>query len=268
MLAEKYFPRNSGRYGRLAAIAKKMDGFAALNPERWFGIWAMVLAGANVSAYLEDRWLYWEWSTFSYFLVSIMVIALVWDKFMFRFPLFPQKVDSIKSASFMLLTGFALFFLGTIPAGFDPLVFAYGLPYFIFFVVAHLTYAIPIKENEKGERSVPEKSEMTLPLAIIIGLTIITATAGVLHDDPIISTISAVYLPFPLVALIFPSAVRHLQRCRAYVVFIPVMFIAVRFPWFLFMVIPLFWILRHYNYFRHGVVSPSFKVDLPDGNDG
>ena len=60
MLAEKYFPPGSGRYGRLATIAEKMDGFASLKPERWFGIWAMVLAGANVSAHVEDRWLYWE----------------------------------------------------------------------------------------------------------------------------------------------------------------------------------------------------------------
>jgi len=48
MLAEKYFPQGSGRYGRLASIVEKMDGFAALKPERWFGIWAMVLAGIAI----------------------------------------------------------------------------------------------------------------------------------------------------------------------------------------------------------------------------
>ena len=53
MLAEKFFPPGSGRYGRLATIVEKMDGFASLKPERWFGIWAMVLAGANVSAHVE-----------------------------------------------------------------------------------------------------------------------------------------------------------------------------------------------------------------------
>jgi hypothetical protein len=103
-------------------------------------------------------------------------------------------------------------------------------------------------------------------LAIIILLTSLSVVAGVIHDDPMISTIAAVYSPFPIVALIFPAAVRHLQRCRYYVVFIPVMFLSVRFPWFLIPVLSLFWVLRHYNYFRHGEVKPSSKVDLPTGH--
>ena len=88
MLAEKYFPQGSGRYGRLATIVEKMDGFASLKPERWFGIWAMVLAGANVSAHVEDRWLYWDWSSLSYVLLVIFAFAAYWDK---RFPVFFTK---------------------------------------------------------------------------------------------------------------------------------------------------------------------------------
>ena len=90
---------------------------------------------------------------------------------------------------------------------------------------------------------------------------------GYINDDPIISTIGAVYAPFPLVALIFPSAIRHIQRCRMHVIFVPAMFLSVRFPWFLIMVTLLFWILRYYNYFRFGEVKPSFKVDLPITKD-
>ena len=85
-----------------------------------------------------------------------------------------------------------------------------------------------------------------------------------MNDDPMISTIAAVYTPFPIVALIFPSAIRHIQRCQMYVVFIPAMFLSVRFPWFLIVVVLLFWLLRYFHYFRNGEVKPSFKVVLPD----
>jgi len=262
MLAEKYFPQGSGRYGRLATIVEKMDGFASLKPERWFGIWAMVLAGANVSAHVEDRWLYWDWSSLSYVLLVIFAFAAYWDK---RFPVFSQKIDSVKSGLWMFLMGFILFLLGTIPKGFNADVMAFGLPYFIFFLVGHMTYSIPIQVKDNGENHSPTKGEMAPMLAIIILLTSLSVVAGVIHDDPMISTIAAVYSPFPIVALIFPAAVRHLQRCRMYVVFIPAMFLAVRFPWFLILTVLLFWLLRHYHYFRHGEVRPSFKVDLPTG---
>jgi hypothetical protein len=242
-----------------------MDGFAALKPECWFGVWSMVLAGANVTHHIEDRWFYWDWSSFSYLLLTIMIFAIWWDKFIHRFPVFPQKVVSAKSGLFMFLSGLILYLLGTIPQGFNHLVFAYGLPYFIFFVVGHLTYSIPIKNNENGSPAAPEKSEMSPFLAAIVVLTVISAVAGVFHDDPMISTIAAVYSPFPIVALVFPAAVRHIQRCRMYVVFIPAMFLAVRFPWFLIPVLLLFWTLRYYHYFRNGVVYPSFKVDHPVG---
>ena len=263
MLAEKYFPPGSGRYGRLATIVEKMDGFASLKPERWFGIWAMVLAGANVSAHVEDRWLYWDWSSLSYVLLVILAFATYWDK---RFPVFKQNIDSLKSGLWMFLMGFILFLLGTIPKGFNVDVLVFGLPYFIFFLVGHMTYSIPIQVKDDGENHSPTKGEMAPMLAIIIVLTSLSVVAGVIHDDPMISTIAAVYSPFPIVALIFPAAVRHLQRCRIYVVFIPAMFLAVRFPWFLILTVLLFWMLRHYHYFRHGEVKPSFKVDLPTGH--
>ncbi|MBC8345971.1 MAG: hypothetical protein ISR82_00715 [Candidatus Marinimicrobia bacterium] len=263
MLAEKYFPIESGRYGRLSNLAKKLDGFFTLKPERWFGIWAMVLAGANVAQHIQDRWFYWDWSTFSFLFMAILIFSIGWDRFIQKFPIFPKKIDSIKSGIFTLVIGFTLFLLGTIPQRFNVDVFSFGLPYFLFFLVGHMTYSIPILVKENGKKQSPNKGEMAPILAIIIGLTSLSVLAGVIHDDPMISTIAAVYSPFPIVALLFPSAVRHLQRCRMYVVFTPAMFLGVRFPWFLILILLLFWILRHYHYFRHGEVKPSFKVDLP-----
>ncbi|MEA1881008.1 MAG: hypothetical protein U9N31_01190 [Candidatus Marinimicrobia bacterium] len=265
MLAEKYFPKGTSRYQALSNTFSKLDGFAALRPERWFAVWSMVLAGANVTHHIEDRWFYWDWSTLTYFLAAIMIFAPWWDKFIQKFSVFPQKIDSAKSGFFIFLTGLILFLLGTIPQGFNHLVFAYGLPYFIFFVVGHLTFSILLKTNANVQQTSPDKKEMVPMLAAIIALTVISAIAGVIHDDPMISTIAAVYSPFPIVALVFPAAVRHIQRCRMYVVFIPAMFLAVRFPWFLVLALLLFWTLRYYHYFRNGVVYPSFKVDHPAG---
>ena len=67
----------------------------------------------------------------------------------------------------------------------------------------------------------PSKKDFAPFLAITIAFTFIAALVGYLNDDPMISTIAAVYLPFPLVAIVFPPAIRHLQRCRMYVIFIP-----------------------------------------------
>ena len=116
---------------------------------------------------------------------------------------------------------------------------------------------------EAQDNYVPPKNEIAPILVVIIGLTILTSFIGYINDDPMVSTIAAVYSPFPIVALIFPSAIRHIQRCQMYVIFVPAMFLSVRFPWFLIMVTLLFWLLRYYNYFRFGEIKPSFKVDLP-----
>ena len=107
------------------------------------------------------------------------------------------------------------------------------------------------------------KKDMYSPLLIIIALSFTASLLGFVNDDPMVSTIAAVYLPFPLVALVFPVAFRHLQRSRNYVVFIPAMFLSMRFPWFLFFLIPLFLLSRHYYYFTTGKIYPSFKVDTP-----
>ena len=257
MLAEKYFPKRSSQYQSLGKLFQKLDGFGALKPERWFAVWTMVLSGANVTAHINDRYTYWEWSSFSILLLVIMTLSIWWVT---KFPVLAEGVTNLKTGLFALIIGFILFSIGTIPSGFDHMVFIYGLPYYIFFLVGFMTWSIPIDENNN---SVPKKEKMAPMLLMISLLTLIAAVLGFIQDDPMISTIAAVYSPFPVVALTFKVAIRHIQRARMHVVFIPCMFIAVRFPWFLLMVVPLFIILRHYYYFVHGKVKPCFKVDLP-----
>ena len=261
MLAEKYFPKGSAKYEACANFFQKLDGFISLKPERWFGVLTMVLAGSNVAGHIVNRWMYWDWSTLSFFLVVVLFLALWWDRFTNKSSIFPEKVNSFKSALYILVSGSSLYFLGTIPYGFDLLLFQYGLPYIIFFLIGYMVWSISI---EAQSNYVPPKNEIASILLVIIGLTILTSFIGYINDDPMISTVAAVYSPFPIVALIFPSAIRHIQRCQMYVVFIPAMFLSVRFPWFLIVVLLLFWLLRYFHYFRNGEVKPSFKVVLPD----
>jgi len=126
--------------------------------------------------------------------------------------------------------------------------------------VAHLTWSI-VPDND--DKIIPLKKDMASILTSISLFTLICSLLGYLNDDPVISTIAAIYILFPVVILFFPPAIRHIQRARMHVIFIPAMFISISFPWFLFLVLPLFWILRYYNYFKYGEVKPSFKVDLP-----
>ena len=261
MLAEKYFPKGSPKYVSFASYFQKLDGFISLKPERWFGVLTMVLAGSNVAGHINNRWMYWDWSTLSFFLVVVLFMALWWDRFTNKSSIFPEKVNSFKSALYILVSGSSLYFLGIIPYGFDLLLFQYGLPYIIFFLIGYMVWSISIETQDKY---VPPKNEIAPTLGVIIVLTILSSFLGYMNDDPMISTIAAVYTPFPIVALIFPSAIRHIQRCQMHVVFIPAMFLSVRFPWFLIVVVLLFWLLRYFHYFRNGEVKPSFKVVLPD----
>ena len=137
----------------------------------------------------------------------------------------------------------------------------FSAPYILFFLAGILTWSIHYN-NDNHEQIF--KKDMYSPLLIIIVLSFTASLLGFVNDDPMVSTIAAVYLPFPLVAFVFPAAFRHLQRSRNYVVFIPAMFLSMRFPWFLFFLVPLFLLSRHYYYFTTGKIYPSFKVDTPD----
>ena len=257
MLAEKYFPKGSSRYDSLSQLFRNLDWLNTLKPERWFGTWTMILAGSNVSIFLLNRWFYWDWTTFNILILGIILLVSI---FISVKPDFLHYNYSFQSSIYMFFKGIILFSFGTIPFGFDLNTLLFGLPYFIFFIVGHMIWSIKIDSNNNSTLS---KKEMITPLFIIIAFTLFSALLGYINDDPMISTIAAVYSLFPIVILLFPVAIRHLQRARMHVIFIPAMFISVKFPWFLIMILPLFWILRYYHYFRFGEVRPSFKVNLP-----
>ena len=100
-------------------------------------------------------------------------------------------------------------------------------------------------------------------LLLCLVLTVVISIYGFWSSDPYLATASGLYIPFYLVTILFPNAIRHYQRLRIFGVAIPVFFIGVHFPWFLVISILIFWILRYFHYFNSGVVIPSFKVIDP-----
>ena len=96
MLAEKYFPVESSRYKRFVGPFQKLDSFISLSPDRWFSIWTIVLAGANTAAHLENRWVYWDWSTFSYLFIPILVFSIWLDRYFNKLEFFSKNIYWIR----------------------------------------------------------------------------------------------------------------------------------------------------------------------------
>ena len=118
-----------------------------------------------------------------------------------------------------------------------------------------------LKEVKKNFEKWDDK-ELYFSLAFVSLL--IALIIGFKYDDPFISTASAVAIPFSIFALIWPNHIRHLHRLRFYPIFIFAMFLCVRVPWFIIPLIILFIAIRIINYFRYGIVYPSFGVDFDE----
>ncbi len=137
-----------------------------------------------------------------------------------------------------------------------------GFPYSLAFMALFIVYRIPIEYTSEKIPVKLSNNRRRIPLLILAFVLILAATIlGYWNDDPVISTAACVYLPFLLVALVFPPHYRHILRCRIYPVFILTMLVAVRYPWFLLPLGLNFWILRSYTYLRYGFQKPTFRVD-------
>ena len=119
-----------------------------------------------------------------------------------------------------------------------------------------------MKSNDDHSSSISNGNNRLLNLFFASILTLISSLLGYQLDDPMISTISTVYMPFLIVSIIMPIHVRHLQRAKVYGLFIPAVFLSIRYPWFLIPLWSLFFILRIYHYFRFNIVFPTFAVDI------
>ena len=253
MLINRLIKPNTALYKNLSYRSKQFDYLMKWDPLRWFGMWCMTLSGFNIIKGSENRYIFWEWGSGTVFIYSVLIIITVWTIVSSRSPKIPKKINNIKSVLYFLIIGLSCLALGSLSSGFTTNYLKY-LPYMFYYFAILLVFSINYDSNNQDNRL------SNLFFSSI--LAIMSTLLGFYLDDPIISTVSTVYLPFLIVSIIMPVHIRHLQRAKTYGLFIPAVFLSIRYPWFLIPLLLLFFLLRVYHYFRFNIVFPTFAVDL------
>jgi len=276
MLIEKIIPVGSDLYsvwsGYFSELGKKIDsqGWVQL-----FSIWTLTVGGIVLSMDLSDRYIYWEWSEWIEGFIKLLIVSIV-----FIFILKPNEMWTagtkrlnikeflIHSVIGSILVVFGLFDLEMIIGPYESKIeFLHVLLSLISYVFSFLSCLIVFQfilelEEDKGTWNNFNWEHKFEYLSISVGFMALAMLLGIFLEDPVASTAAAVSIPFPLIALIWPNHVRHLQRARFYPLFTFAMFLSVRAAWFLVPLAVLFFTLRMVNYFRYGIVHPSFGVDF------
>ena len=276
MLIEKIIPVGSDLYsvwsGYFSELGKKIDsqGWVQL-----FSIWTLTVGGIVLSMDLSDRYIYWEWSGWIEGFIKLLIVSIV-----FIFILKPNEMWTagtkrlnikeflIHSVIGSILVVFGFFDLGMIMGPHESKIeFLHVLLSLISYVFSFLSCLIVFQfilelEQDKGTWNNFNWEHKFEYLSISVGFMALAMFLGIYLEDPVASTAAAVSIPFPLIALIWPNHVRHLQRARFYPLFTFAMFLSVRAAWFLVPLAVLFFTLRMVNYFRYGIVHPSFGVDF------
>ena len=276
MLIEKIIPVGSNLYsvwkGHSSKIGKKIDsqGWVQL-----FSIWTLTVGGIVLSMDLSDRYIYWEWSGWIEGFIKLLLVSIVfiiilkpngmWTAGTKRLNI---KEFLIHSAIGSILLVFGLFDLEMISGSSEHKIKLFHVllslvPYIFSFLSCLIVFQFKIElEEDKGTWNNFNWEHKFEYLSISVGFMVLAMFLGIFLEDPVASTAAAVSIPFPLIALIWPNHVRHLQRARFYPLFTFAMFLSVRAAWFLVPLAVLFFTLRMVNYFRYGIVHPSFGVDF------
>ena len=276
MLVEKIIPVGSDLYSvwkrHSSKVGKKIDsqGWVQL-----FSIWTLTVGGIVLSMDLSDRYIYWEWSGWIEGFIKLLLVSIVfviilkpngmWTAGTKRLNI---KEFLVHSAIGSILVVFGLFDLEMIkgPSKHKIELFHVLLslvPYIFSFLSCLIVFQFKIElEEDKGTWNNFNWEHKFEYLSISVGFMVLAMFLGIFLEDPVASTAAAVSIPFPLIALIWPNHVRHLQRARFYPLFTFAMFLSVRAAWFLVPLAVLFFTLRMVNYFRYGIVHPSFGVDF------
>ena len=230
-------------------------------PLHWFGMWCMVISGFNIIKGQENRYIFWDWNSGSLFIFSVIILVTVWSILSARHAVTPKNINNLRSLLYFIVIGSMALLLGSIGPKFSMVAIKNYAPYLLFYIAVWLVFSIEFIEQDDKSIEIVDSSPRIRNLVGATTLIIVGTVMGFQFDDPVASTVSTVYLPFLLVALIMPAHTRHLQRARIYGVFIPAVFLVVRFPWFLIPLCTLFFLLRLYHYFRFNIVYPTFGVD-------
>lgn len=261
MIIARIVPPKSAAYKALSTYSKKLDGLMKLKPLSWFAVWIMMTSGTSAQQSNLDRFTYWDMSLAFNGIVTMIIVAgiMTWviRQEKLSFTGLTINVLTILKHSLMILllfiTGWGWF---TFINGDLLVTLRSFIPYLCTYLAVLLGFQIPLDSiEEKGYQ--PGKSFIFITLIF----SLLGVVLGILLDDPVISTMSAVIAPFYLIAIVFPEHKRHIERCRIYPIFIGIMFVSVRLPWVLIPSFILFFILRTYHYFRYNIVFPTFAVD-------
>ena len=261
MIVSRLIKPESDLYGRLSIWSKNLDKFMNWQPLDWFGMWCITISGFSIIKGQENRYVFWDWNSGSIFIFSGIILVTVWSILSVRHPATPKKINNLRSLLYFIIIGSMALLLGSIDPKFSIEAIKNYVPYLLYYIAVWLVFSIEFIEQEKKSIEIADSSPRIRNLVGSTTLVIVGAIIGFHFDDPLASTVSTVYLPFLIVALIMPAHIRHLQRARIYGVFIPAVFLAVRFPWFLMPLCTLFFLLRLYHYFRFNIVYPTFGVD-------
>tara|TARA_B100001250_G_scaffold52556_1_gene40963 strand:- start:678 stop:1490 length:813 start_codon:yes stop_codon:yes gene_type:complete len=268
MLLEKIIPQSSGTYLSMKVIfdkiGKKIDNFGLI---QLFTIWTLTVSGIVIDMGLINRSVYWDWSNWLIGLSKLFFVMIIFLFFLKPNGLWDvdKKRLEFSSIGIHLVIAFLCIFIGLYNSNISLNHLLLTFLYLIFFFGGLLIFQFQIKLNkEKKIWFITNFDNKVLILSLSLFLMILSAIIGVYLDDPIISTSAIVSTPFPLIALIWPNHVRHLQRARFYPLFIFAMFLCVRAPWFLIPLLILFFFLRIVNYLRFGITHPSFGVDFSE----
>ena len=276
MLIEKIIPVGSDLYsvwsGYFSELGKKIDsqGWVQL-----FSIWTLTVGGIVLSMDLTDRYIYWEWSGWIEGFIKLLIVSIVFIFILKPNGMWTAGTKRLNIKEFLIHSGigsilivFGLFDLGMIVGPYESKIeFLHVLLSLISYVFSFLSCLIVFQfilelEEDKGTWNNFNWEHKFEYLSISVGFMALAMLLGIFLEDPVASTAAAVSIPFPLIALIWPNHVRHLQRARFYPLFTFAMFLSVRAAWFLVPLAVLFFTLRMVNYFRYGIVHPSFGVDF------
>ena len=276
MLIEKIIPVGSDLYsvwsGYFSELGKKIDsqGWVQL-----FSIWTLTVGGIVLSMDLSDRYIYWEWSGWIEGFIKLLIVSIVFIFILKPNEMWTAGTKRLNIKEFLIHSGIGsilivigLFDLGMIVGPYESKIeFLHVLLSLISYVFSFLSCLIVFQfilelEEDKGTWNNFNWEHKFEYLSISVGFMALAMLLGIFLEDPVASTAAAVSIPFPLIALIWPNHVRHLQRARFYPLFTFAMFLSVRAAWFLVPLAVLFFTLRMVNYFRYGIVHPSFGVDF------
>tara|TARA_Y100000992_G_scaffold11307_1_gene6915 strand:- start:616 stop:1479 length:864 start_codon:yes stop_codon:yes gene_type:complete len=283
MLIEKIIPVGSDSYsvwrGYSSELGKKIDsqGWAQL-----FSIWTLTVGGIVLSMDLSDRYIYWEWSGWIEGLLKLFIVSIIFIFILKPNAIWTAGTKRLNIKEFLIhtvigsiLIVFGLIDLEAVIALFEVKIESFYKGLFLFYIALSIipyvfsllsclmVFQFILKlEEDKGTWNNFNWENKFGYLSISVGFMILAMLLGIFLEDPVVSTAAAVSIPFPLIALIWPNHVRHLQRARFYPFFTFAMFLSVRAAWFLVPLVVLFFTLRMVNYFRYGIVHPSFGVDF------